>query len=310
MTIAGIKNYLEKPHGLFFFLNSRGFYNRMPDERFLRKLYRYSLGEEPDFEHPKNLNEKLNWMKLHDHNPLYTRLADKYAVKQYVSERIGAEHVVPLIGGPWDSPDEIDFDALPEQFVLKCTHDSGSIVICRDKSSFDRAAAKEKLRRKLRQNYYLKDREWAYKDVRRRIIAEPYIPSLANPDSLEYKLTCFDGQVKIITVCRGVPHASLDARTNDNYDREGNHLPWYALYKNAAVEPGLPPQIGQIVEYAETLSTGLPQVRCDFYLIDGQIFFGEFTFYTWAGFIPFEPPEWNDIMGSWLHLPCDEDGAK
>lgn len=305
MTIEGIKNYLGRPHGWFFFLASRGWFDNMPDEKYLRRVYRYTMGCEPDFEHPKNFNEKLNWMKLHDRNPLYTKLVDKYAVKSYVAERIGQEHVIPLVGGPWASPEEIDFDALPDQFVLKCTHDSGSIVVCRDKQSFDREAAKTKMAAKLRQNFFLKNREWAYKDVPRRIIAEKYIPTLGNPDSLEYKLTCFDGQVKIITVCRGVPHASFDARTNDNYDRDGNHLPWYAFYKNAAVEPGLPPQIGQIVEYAEKLTAGIPQVRCDFYLIDGQVYFGEFTFYTWSGLVVFEPPEWNGIMGSWIHLPCD-----
>ena len=305
MTLDGIKNYLSRPHGWFFYLASRGWFDNMPDEKYLRRVYRYTMGVEPDFEHPKNFNEKLNWMKLYDRNPLYTKLVDKYAVKSYVAERIGQEHVIPLVGGPWASPEEIDFDALPDQFVLKCTHDSGSIVVCRDKQSFDREAAKAKMAAKLRQNFFLKNREWAYKDVPRRIIAEKYIPTLGNPDSLEYKLTCFDGQVKIITVCRGVPHASFDARTNDNYDRDGNHLPWYAFYKNAAVEPGLPPQIGQIVEYAEKLTAGIPQVRCDFYLIDGQVYFGEFTFYTWSGLVVFEPPEWNDIMGSWIHLPCD-----
>ena len=307
MSIAGIKHYLSRPGSLFFFLSSRGLLDGMSDEKYLKKLYRYSLGCEPNFEHPKNFNDKLNWMKLHDHNPLYTRLVDKYEVKQYVAERIGSEHVVPLVGGPWDSADEIDFDALPEQFVLKCTHDSGSIVVCRDKASFDRDAARARLRKRLGVNYYTKNREWAYKNVKPRIIAEQYIPSLGHPDSFEYKLTCFDGTVKIITVCRGVAHASLEERTNDNYDRDGNHLPWYAFYKNAPEEPGLPPEIDQIVAYAETLTAGIPQVRCDFYLIDGHIFFGEFTFYTWAGLIEFTPPEWNDIMGSWIHLPVDGD---
>ena len=305
MTIEGIKNYLTMPHGFFFFLDSRGLFANMPDERYLRRAYRYRLGCEPDFEHPKNLNEKLNWMKLHDHNPLYTTMVDKAAVKQYVAERIGAEHVIPLVGGPWESPDDIDFDALPEQFVLKCTHDSGSILICRDKANFDREAARVHLRKKLRQNYYLKHREWAYRDVPRRIIAEKYIPTLGNPDSFEYKLTCFDGVVKIITICRGVPHASLNARTNDNFDREGRHLPWYAFYRNAAVQPQLPPEIDEIIAFAEKLSAGLRQVRCDFYIIDGTVYFGEFTFYTWGGWIQFTPPEWNDIMGGWLRLPTD-----
>lgn len=305
MTKEGLKYFLTKRGGLFFLLASRNLLDWMGDEAYLRQIYRYTFGCEPDFAHPKNFNEKLNWMKLHDHNPLYTRMVDKYEVKAYVAERIGAEHVIPLVGGPWNSVDEIDFDALPEQFVLKCTHDSGSFVVCRDKASFDIPAAKEKLRKRLKVNYFGKNREWAYKNVPPRIIAEQYMPSLGNPDSVEYKLTCFDGRVGIITVCRGVPHSSFEARTNDNFDREGNHLPWYAFYKNAKERPVLPPQIGEIVDYAEKLSAGIPQVRCDFYLIDGKVYFGEFTFYTWAGFIEFTPPEWNDIMGSWLKLPCD-----
>ncbi len=309
MSLAGIRNYLCRPHGWFFFLASRGFYDNMPDEEYLRRVYRYTMNCKPDFVHPKNFNEKLNWMKLHDHNPLYTTMVDKYEVKQFVSDRIGAGHVIPLLGGPWNSAEEIDFDTLPEQFVLKCTHDSGSIEICRDRNSFDAEAVTRRLSKKLKQNYFLKNREWAYKNVAPRIIAEPFIPSLGNPDSLEYKLTCFNGKVKIITVCRGIAHSSFDERTNDNYDRDGNHLPWYAFYKNASVEPGLPPQIDQIISFAEKLTDGIPQVRCDFYMIDNQVYFGEFTFYTWSGLVEFTPPEWNDIMGSWIHLPCDEEHA-
>ena len=183
MILAGLHNYISRPHGWFFFLVSRGFYDSMPDERYLRLLYRYSLNEEPDFEHPKNFNEKLNWMKLFDHNPLYTRMVDKYEVKRYVSEQIGEEHVIPLAGGPWDRVEDISLDELPEQFVLKCTHDSGSIVVCRDRATFDLEAARKKLAKSLRRNYFLMNREWAYKNVTPRIIAEPFIPTLGNPSS-------------------------------------------------------------------------------------------------------------------------------
>ena len=303
MSLAGFKHYCSEPGGWFLFLVSRGVFKRMPDKPYLRLFNRCVMGCDLDLDHPVTFNEKMNWLKLYDRNPLYTRLVDKAEVKDYVSERIGAEHVIPIIGGPWNSVDEIDFDALPEQFVLKCTHDSGSIVICRDRASFDVPTAKRWLQKRMKRDYYSTHREWAYRDVPRRIIAEPFIPSLGNPDSLEYKFTCMNGVVKIITVCRGIAHSSMNARTNDNYDRDGNHLPWYAFYKNAAVEPGLPPQIDEIISYAETLSAGIPQVRCDFFIIDGRVYFGEFTFYTWAGLIRFEPPEWDRIMGSWLRLP-------
>ena len=301
MTIEGIKSYLERPHGWFFFLASRGFFDNMPDEQYLKKVYRYSLGCEPDFEHPKNFNEKLNWMKLHDRNPLYTQLVDKYEVKRFVAERIGAEHVVPLVGGPWDSVDEIDFDKLPEQFVLKCTHDSGSVLVCRDRSVFDRESAKAKLSKALRRNYYWSNREWPYRDVKPRVIAEACLDSGDASDLLDYKCFCFHGETKILYISND--HGA-DPRT-DFYDMEFRRLPIRMKDPNSINGYPKPACFDELKQLAARLSEGLTHVRVDFYYINGHIYFGEYTMYHNSGFQTITPPEWNDILGSWIRLPTD-----
>ena len=284
------------------FLNSKNFYKNLTDEQLIIKLYKANLKETPDLENPTLFTEKLNWLKLYDHRPEYIRMADKYEVKQYVSEKLGPDYVLPALG-VWEHFDDINFDALPDQFVLKCTHDSGGFVVCKDKSTFDKEAAKAKIEKCLSMNYFRYHREWVYKNIKPRIIAEPYLDSLGKPDSIEYKLTCCDGKMKMFTVCRGVAHDSLDVRTNDHYDREGNILPFYAFYKNSPVPVPMPPEKDEIIAAAEKLSEGIPQVRVDFYVHNGHVYFGEMTFYTWAGFIEFTPPEWNKTLGDWVTLP-------
>ena len=272
-----------------------------PAELYLKCYYYLHLHEWPNLKHPQNFTEKLNWLKLHDRRPLYTKLADKCEVKKYVSEKIGSDKIIPLLG-VWDHFNEINFDQLPDQFVLKCTHDSGGFRICKDRSNFDQEEARQFFNKELRKNYYWNKREWVYKDIKPRIIAEPYIDSLGKPESFEYKLTCMNGVCKVFTICTGIAHSDFELRTNDHYDRDFNHLPWYAYYKNSKKPVQIPPQAKEMIEYAEKLSEGIPQVRVDFYVINDKVYFGEMTFYTWAGIIEFIPPEWNDIMGSWLDL--------
>ena len=297
-----IKNYISNPDYRFAINSKLGLYRNMPDDEFLKKKFKIAMGKELDLENPRTFCEKLQWMKAYDHNPRYTMLADKYEVKKIIAEEIGEQYVIPLYG-VWDSFDEIDFDSLPEQFILKCTHNSGGFVICKDKSNFDKASARKKFNKWLKRNYYDVGREWVYKNIKPRIIAEKYIPTLGNRDSIEYKLTCFDGEVKLITICQGIPHDSLDSRTNDHYDRDFNRLDWYAYYKNPVVPNEIPEQMPEMIEIAEKLSKGICQVRVDFYIIDGQIYFGEMTFYTWGGYIEFVPPERDEIMGSYIKLP-------
>ena len=206
----------------------------------------------------------------------------------------------------WNSVDEINFGSLPDQFVLKCTHDSGGFVICKDKKSFDVEAAKKKLDSRLKRNFYIFSREYPYKNVRPRIIAEKYVDSLGKKDSIEYKLTCFNGKVKLITVCGGIAHSALENRTNDFYDREFNHLPFYVFYKNPEKALPIPRQIDEMIEYSEKLAKGIPQVRVDWYIVDGHIYFGEMTFFTWGGFCVFSPEEWNRKLGDWIKLPDEK----
>ena len=236
------------------------------DEKYLKILYWLFYGKKLHLNKPEKYSEKIQWLKLYNRKPIFTQMVDKFEVKRIVTEKIGSEYVIPCYG-VWDSFDEIDFNQLPDQFCLKCTHDSGSFVICKDKSTFNKVAAKERLERNRNKNFFYEFREWPYKDVKARIIAEKYEPSLGKSNSIEYKLTCCDGEVKVITVCGGVPHADFSLRSNDNFSKD-----W-------------------------------PYVRVDWYIIGDKPYFGEFTFFTWAGFLRFKPQEWDAKMGEWIKLP-------
>lgn len=203
----------------------------------------------------------------------------------------------------WNSFDEIDFEKLPDQFVLKCTHDSGGYVICKNKATFDKVAARNKLQPRLSNSLYMVFREWPYKNVKPRILAEKYEPSLGNADSEEYKLTCCDGQVKAITVCGGIPHADFSLRSNDTFSKDWQRQNWYAYYKPKGGDIKKPVQMDEIVEMSESLSHGIPYIRIDWYIIDGKPYFGEFTFYTWGGFLRFTPENWDRTIGDWIKLP-------
>lgn len=277
----------------------------MPDSIYLKRKYYRTFGRKLDLKNPQSFNEKLNWLKLHDRKPIYTTMVDKYAVKQYVAERIGTEHVIPCYG-VWNAFDEIDFEKLPNQFVLKCTHDSGSFAICKDKASFDADRARRILEPAMKKNFYYQSREWPYKHVKPRILAEKYIDSLGKPESYEYKLTCGNGEVKFITICTGIAHDKPELRTNDTYDKNMVHQPWYATYKNAPVPPKIPVQMNEMISYAEKLSENTPSVRVDFYIIDGAVYFGEFTFYTWGGFIDFTPPEYDMELGKLIQVKSEK----
>lgn len=274
----------------------------VPDKLYLKILYRKRMGRKLDLKHPKTCCEKLQWLKLYNRNPQYTKMVDKYEVKKYVSQLIGKEHVIPLLG-VWDSFEEIDFDQLPNQFVLKVTHNSGGFAVCKDKNSFDREEAKKLLGDMLKKNYFWGGREWPYKNVKPRIIAEEYVPSLGNADSIEYKITCFDGKVGFVTICTGPAHQDLEKRMNDHFDTEFHHMPWWSYYKNAKKRPEKPEQWEELIALAEKLSAGIPYVRVDFYIIDGKVYFGEYTFYTWSGFIDFQPKEWDRKLGDMINLP-------
>ena len=282
-----------------------GFYKQMPDEEFLRFKFKSSLGYALNLDNPQTLCEKLQWLKLYDRRPEYTSMVDKLAVKKIVADKIGSEHVIPLIR-VYDTFDDINFDELPEQFVLKCTHDSGGLAICRDKSTFDREAAKRKLTRSLGNNYFWIAREWPYKNVQPRIIVEEFVDALGKDNSIEYKLTCYNGRVKFFTICRGPAHDLWSKRTNEHYDRDFNRLNFWVNYRNPREPEKIPEQMHELIALSDKLAEGIPQVRVDWYIADGKIYFGEMTFFTWEGIMRFNPPEWDKILGSWLELPTEK----
>ena len=299
------RSLTANPRKIFIYMNSAHLLNRLPDEKFLRLLWKARFQTELNLDHPKTFNEKMQWLKLYDRDPLYTRMADKYAVKAYVSPLIGEEHVIPTLG-VWFDPNEIDFSSLPDRFVLKCNHTSGEgLILCRNKALLNQKAAVATLRKALKDDYYLTYREWPYKDVPRKIIAEPYMEDLQAAalglDTLPvYKILCFEGEPRIIQTIQNdkTAHESIDY-----FDPDWKLLPFRQNYPNSAVPSARPQRLSEMLVIAEKLSAGFHFLRVDLYEINGEIFFSEFTFFSDAGFAPFEPEDWNRILGSWIRLP-------
>jgi len=300
LNLNTIKYFREKPGRFVGSLGSRGLLNWLPDRAYLSLVFRLELGYWPDFDEPRSFNEKLNWLKLYDRKAEYTRMVDKYEARSYIAEKIGAEYLIPLVGGPWESFEEIDFDALPEQFVLKTTHDSGGVVICRDKASFDIEAARRKLTWHLNREYFWGKREWPYKDVKPRIIAEKYMQDGDNVNLPVYKIMCFGGVPKIFQTIQNdkTPEESIDY-----FDADWNLLRMRQSFPNSERPMEKPETLSEMLSLAERLSQGHSFLRTDFYNINGKTYFSEITFYSDAGFAEFEPAEWDSILGSWIELP-------
>lgn len=275
--------------------------NLLSDEAYLKFAFRAKVGKKLDLKDPKTYNEKLQWLKLYNRKPEYTQMVDKYGVKEYVANAIGEEYIIPTLG-VWDSFDEIDFDKLPDQFVLKCTHDSGGLVICRDKSKLDKIAAKKKIERSLKTNYYLHGREWPYKNVKPRIIAEQYMEDEKTQELRDYKFFAFDGEVKALFIASD-RFAGGEETKFDFFDENFNHLPFTNGHPNANVLPEKPEMFEEMKELAAKLGEGIPQARIDFYEVNGKIYFGEITFFHWGGMKPFKPEEWDYKFGEWIKLP-------
>lgn len=271
----------------------------LPDRLIIKYQFHYTFGYKLDLQHPKTFNEKLQWLKLYDHNPLYTTLVDKLFVKKWVSETIGEKYVIPTLA-VFDSADTINIDNLPNQFVLKCTHDSGSTCICTDKGNFNLEAAKKRLSLCLNTNFYLKHREWPYKNATRKIIAESYIgDSIEGKPVTDYKFFCFNGIPKLMYVSSD----GLESPTTDFFDMNYNHMPIRLKDPNSGFLPPKPKEFEEMKEIARLLSKGIPHVRVDLYCHNGNVFFGEMTFFHNAGLTPFSPVDWNIKVGDWIHLP-------
>lgn len=284
----------------FCWLAGYGRKGDVPADIFLKRIYRYNMGHELNLDNPVTYTEKLQWLKLYDHRPEYTTMVDKYAVKQYVAERIGAEYVIPVLG-VWDKVEQIEFDQLPDQFVLKTTHDSGGIVVCKDKSKLDIPAAQKKLSYFLKRDYYAQNREWPYKNVPHRIIAEPYMEDSSTGELRDYKFFTFGGVPKVLYIAQG--RGSDGETVADFFDMDFNHLPFTIDHDMASVPPERPENFALMKELAAKLSEGTPQLRVDFYEVDGKVYFGEMTFFHCSGMAPFHPEEWDRKFGEWVTLP-------
>lgn len=273
----------------------------LPDKMFLKKQFKEKMGYNLNLKNPKTFNEKINWLKIYNRKPMYTILADKYAVRDYITEKIGKEYLIPLIG-VWNSVDEIDFASLPNQFVLKCNHDSESVVICKDKNSFDVNSTKDKLSKCLKRDSYKPGREWSYKNIKRKIIAEKYMEDFSTKELRDYKFYCFDGYVHALLV-------ATDRQSSDNelhfdyFDNNYNHLNlvnhWHP---NAPIAPEKPKNYDTMIKLAQILSKGIPHVRIDFYEANNKVYFGEFTFYDNGGYLQIHPDNWELEWGNLIKL--------
>lgn len=275
------------------------------DEKYLKKLFRLKMGYRLDLENPKTFSEKLQWLKLYNRKPEYTQMVDKFEAKKYVANIIGEEYIIPTLG-VWDSVEDIDWDSLPNQFVLKCTHDSGGIVVCSDKTKLNIKAAKARIKSGFKRNYFYQNREWPYKSVKRQIIAERLLVDNEHLDLPDYKFFCFNGEVKYCQVIRD----RSTKETIDFYDMEWNHMPFVGLnpnVKNGGSPVVRPMCLENMIKICRKLSKDIPFSRIDLYVVNGKEYFGEITFYPKSGMGVFTPNEWNYTFGSWIKLPPKDD---
>ena len=273
----------------------------LPDSTYIKLRYLFQMGKRLNLRHPKSFQEKLQWLKLHDQNPEYTMMVDKIKVKEYVAKLVGSEYVVPLLG-VWERAEDIDWESLPNQFVLKTNHSGGNsgVVICRDKLKLNKQLAIKKLNDSMRGDIYRLYREWPYKNVVKRVFAEAYMEDEYG-ELRDYKFFCFNGSVKALFVAadRQTPGEELKF---DFFDADYNHLPIKQGHPNADIPPKKPQSFDKMKQIAEVLSKGIPHVRIDFYDVNGRPFFGEMTFCHFAAMVPFEPEIWDYKFGEWLDL--------
>lgn len=282
-----------------------------PDKLYLTLLFRCKMGYWIDWKNPKTFSEKLQWLKLYNRKPEYTTMVDKNAVKEYVAKIIGEEYIIPTLG-VWDTPEEINWDELPNQFVLKTTHGGGStgVVICKDKANFDKKVAVEKLSRSLKSCIYQSYREWPYKNVKRRIIAEQYMEDRESEDLIDYKFYCFNGEPIYCQVIRD----RRSKETIDFYDVDWNHMSFVGLnpiaenslvsiVKNGITQVVKPYKLEDMLSICSKVASQIPFVRVDLYSIQSKVYMGEITFYPASGIGVFSPQEWNYKLGELISLP-------
>lgn len=306
---SGVKKFVFDSDLRFLWLSGKGFFDNWEDKKYLERKYKAILGKNLNLDNPKTMNEKLQWLKLYDRKPEYTQLVDKYLVRNYIAEKLGEKYLIPLLG-VWNNSDEIDFSLLPSKFVLKCNHNSGlGMCICKDKSTLNIKKVRDDLTQGLEQNYYLTGREWPYKNVERKIIAEKYMTDSEKVDCFtDYKFYCFDGYVDCVLVC-------IERMTGNPkfyfFDKEWNLKRYNIRGKKAPKDFTLPKprEMKKMFDIASFLSKGLPFARIDLYNSNGKIYFGEITLYPDSGFDANRLPEIDEYFGSLIKLPAKKEDA-
>lgn len=297
MNINTLK-LLKNPNLLMLKLDNKNII-KLTDKKYLKIKYKLKFGRKLNIKHPKTFNEKLQWLKLYDRNPEYVKMVDKYEVKNYVANLIGEEYIIPTLG-VWEKFEDIDFEKLPNKFVLKCTHDSGGLVICKDKKRFNIEKAKEKINNNLKVNYYYPGREWPYKNVIPRIIAEKYMENDDGMELIDYKMMCFNGKCNVVFTCT--------ERFDDSglkvtfFDTNWKRLPFKRHYPTSNKKIEKPINFEKMVELSQKLAENIPFVRVDWYEINKKIYFGELTFYPGSGMEEFVPEIWDTKLGNMLKL--------
>lgn len=302
-----IKEYVKDPFQIVGVFKSHNLLNWMPDRLYLQLLYRQRMGRYLDLDNPTTFNEKIQWLKLYDRKPIYTTMVDKYKAKEYVAGIIGKEHIIPNIG-VWNHFDEIDFDALPDKFVLKCTHDSGGLIVCKNKRDLDRKKAREKMEKSLKTDYYLHCREWPYRDVERKIIAEKFMEDEESEKTgiKDYKFFCFNGKPQFVYISEGLDNHATARMIFVTMDWKKASFQ-RTDYKEFDELPKRPDTFDEMVAIAKKLSKGMDFIRVDLYQIQGKVYFSELTFSPSAGFMPFREVESDLEIGKILHLTGEKE---
>lgn len=300
--IHKIVNYIMHPKKILLYLITSRFNKFIDDATYLKILYRIKVGRKLDLKNPKTFNEKLQWLKLHDRKEEYTNMVDKIAVRSYIKNTIGEEYLIPLIG-VYNKFDDIDFNSLPQKFVIKCNHDSGGVAICKDKKTFDYRKAKEKINKSLKKNYYYSGREWPYKNIKPKILIEKYMKDNKSNELIDYKFMCFDGKVKMIFTCTDRYNGGLKVTF---FDLNWKKLPFERHYPSSKKNIEKPKNYDLMLKFSEKLSKGISFLRVDWYEINGKLYFGELTFYPGGGFEEFTPENWDKKIGDLINLPTNE----
>ncbi len=298
-SVDAVYKLVKNPNYRIRVFDKFGLYDHMPDEEYLKKMFLAWVGYPLNLDNPRTFNEKMQWLKIHDRKDIYSTMVDKCLAKDYVSKKIGNDVIIPSLC-IWDDVKDVDFDKLPNQFVIKCNHNSGlGMCICTDKTKANKQQIKINLSKGLRQDYYLKGREWPYKNIRRRILAEKYMVDESKKELKDYKVFCFNGKPEFIQVDFG----RFSVHERKVYSTKWECLGFSSLYPpNTSREIDRPTCLRRMLEISEELSKGIPFIRVDMYVIDNRVYFGEMTLYHGSGFEPFYPDGWDLKLGDLLDL--------